>query len=98
MKIFSKFPTVNISKNHFWLVICIAKNLICTTLKMIFFFLHPQIPDFQILSYHNKPYINGKIMYKLMTELLVQGHTWGASELGHKCKYLDRSKYGLHGS
>ncbi len=26
-------------------------------------FLHPQIPDFQILSYHNKPYINGKLMY-----------------------------------
>ncbi len=45
MKIFSKFPTVNISKLHYWLVICIAKNLIWTTLKMIFsifrFFLHP---------------------------------------------------------
>ncbi len=27
---------VNISKLNFWLVICIAKNLICTTLKMIF--------------------------------------------------------------
>ncbi len=35
-----------------------------TTLKVIFsilrFFLHPQIPDFQILS---KPYINGNIIY-----------------------------------
>ncbi len=26
MKIFSKFPTINISKLNFWLVICIAKN------------------------------------------------------------------------
>ncbi len=52
MKIFSKFPTINISKLYFWLVICIAKNFIWTTLKMIFsifrFFLHPQIPDLQI--------------------------------------------------
>ncbi len=43
---------------------CIAKNLIWTTLKMIFsifrFFLHAQIPDLQILS---KPYINGNIIY-----------------------------------
>ncbi len=34
-------------------VICFAKNLIWTTLKAIFsifnFFLHPQIPDFQIV-------------------------------------------------
>ncbi len=36
MKIFSKFPTINISKLHFWLLICIAKSLIWTTLKMIF--------------------------------------------------------------
>ncbi len=36
MKIFSTFPTVNISKLNFWLVICIVKNLIWTTLKMIF--------------------------------------------------------------
>ncbi len=28
MKIFSKFPTVNISKRNVWLGICIAKNLI----------------------------------------------------------------------
>ncbi len=47
-------PTVNISKLNFWLVKCIAKN---------FIFLHPQIPEFQILSYHNKPYINGNIIY-----------------------------------
>ncbi len=33
MKIFS---TVNISKLNFWLVICIARNFIWTTLKMIF--------------------------------------------------------------
>ncbi len=29
-------PTVNISKLNYWLVICIAKNFIWTTLKMIF--------------------------------------------------------------
>ncbi len=56
MKIFWKCPTVNISKLHFWLVICIAKNFIWTTLKVFFsifrfFFLHPQIPDFQIVVY-----------------------------------------------
>ncbi len=37
MKIFCTFPTVNISKLNFWLVICIAKNFIWTTLKVIFF-------------------------------------------------------------
>ncbi len=36
MKIFSEFLTVNIKKRNFWLLICIAKNLIWTTLKMIF--------------------------------------------------------------
>ncbi len=36
MKIFCKFPTVNISERHFWLVICTAKNFIWTTLKVIF--------------------------------------------------------------
>ncbi len=36
MKIFSTFPTINISTLNFWLVICIAKNFIWTTLKMIF--------------------------------------------------------------
>ncbi len=36
MKIFCKFPTVNISKLNFWLVICIAKNFIWITLKVIF--------------------------------------------------------------
>ncbi len=45
--------TVNILKLNFWLVICIAKNFIWTTLKAILsifrFFLHPQIPDFQIV-------------------------------------------------
>ncbi len=36
MKIFCKCPTLNISKVNFWLVICIAKIFIWTTLKMIF--------------------------------------------------------------
>ncbi len=37
----------------FWLVKCIAKDFIWTNIKAIFsifwFFLHPQIPDFQIV-------------------------------------------------
>ncbi len=36
MKIFCTLPTLNISKLNFWLLICIAKNFIWTTLKMIF--------------------------------------------------------------
>ncbi len=40
-------------KTYFLLLLCIAKNFIWTTLKMIFsiywYFLHPQIPDFQIV-------------------------------------------------
>ncbi len=67
MNIFTSFPTLNILKLNLWLVICITYNLIWTTLKMIFsifrFFLHPQIPDLQILSNHNKPYININIIY-----------------------------------
>ncbi len=57
MKTFCKFPTINISKPNFWLVICIAKNFIWTTLKAIFliFFrtLRLQI-DFQIVSISDK--------------------------------------------
>ncbi len=36
MKIFCKFPTINISKLNFWFVICFPKNFIWTTLKAIF--------------------------------------------------------------
>ncbi len=44
--------TVNISKLNFWLVICIAKNLILTTLKMIFsIFRFCCILRFQIYKY-----------------------------------------------
>ncbi len=61
------FPYINISKCNYWLVICVAKNLIWTTLKKIFsifrFFLKP--PDFQILS---KPYINGNIIIQLSND------------------------------
>ncbi len=87
MKIFCEFPTINISKLNFWLVICIAKNFIWTTLKAIFsiFWLYLN----QILSYPNKPYINGKrfiysafrwcinLNFKkltFMTGFVVQGH------------------------
>ncbi len=55
MKIFCKFPSKIISKLDFWLVICIAKDLIWKTLKVIFsiflIFLHPQIPYFPEKAY-----------------------------------------------
>ncbi len=48
------------------IIYILGKNFTWTTLKMIFsifrFFLHPQIPDFQILP---KPYINGKIINQI---------------------------------
>ncbi len=65
--------SVNISKRNFWSVICIAKNLIWSNLNAIFsifrFFCTLRIQIFkqlylgQIFSYHNKPYINRKLMY-----------------------------------
>ncbi len=63
-----KFPTVNISKLNFWLVICIDKNFIWTNLKIIvsifrFFYTLRLLYLSQILSYHNKPCINGKRIY-----------------------------------
>ncbi len=61
---------VNIFKLNFLLVICNDNNLICTVLKAIFsIFRFFQIPDNQIvvslpnMSYPNKPYNNGKIIY-----------------------------------
>ncbi len=51
----------------------VLKNFIWTTLKVIFsifrFFLHPQIPDLQILSYNNKPYINGMLFIQLSDDV-----------------------------
>ncbi len=99
MKIFCKFPTVNILKLNFWLVICIAKNFIWTILKVIFSIFWYFLQTFSrlsnscisaILPYHNKPYINGKLIYSafrwctnlnfekltLMTGFVVQGHIW----------------------
>ncbi len=64
---------MNISKLNFWLVICIAKNFIWTTLNAIFsifrffctlrFHISNSCISTQILSYPNKPYINGKLIY-----------------------------------
>ncbi len=65
MKIFCKFPTINISKRYYWLVICIAKNLIWTTLKVIFSIFR-FLPDFPIVisrSNPNKKYINATLIY-----------------------------------
>ncbi len=65
-------PTINKSKLNYWLVICIAKNLIWTTLKMISQYLDFFAPsDFQILSYHNKPCINGKMIYSALTLMVL---------------------------
>ncbi len=83
-----RFPTVNISKLNYWLVICIAKNNFKDDFLNIQIFLHPQIPDFQILS---KPYINGNMIYSafrwcinlnftkitFMTGFVLQGHVYG---------------------
>ncbi len=73
MKIFCIFHTVNISKRNFLSVICIAKNIIWTTLKVIFsifrFFCTLRFQIFkylwisQILPYHNKTYINETLIY-----------------------------------
>ncbi len=61
MKLFCKFPTVNISKLKFCLIICIAKNLIWTTLKAI--------SDVQtVVSQPNIKKCN------LLTGFVVQGH------------------------
>ncbi len=90
MKIFCKYPTVNISKNNFGLVMCFAKNLIWTTLKAIFSIFRFEIPDLSQMFSLNKTYINGKLIYSafrlcmnlnikkwtLMTDFVVQGHIW----------------------
>ncbi len=84
MKLFSKFPTVNISQIHFLSVICIAKNLILTTLKAI---LHPPIPDFQIVvSVKYCPILTNHTQMgslfewisnlTIMTDFVVEGHIY----------------------
>ncbi len=71
MNIFCKFPTANVSKLNF----CMAKNLIWTTLKVIFsifrFFLHSQIPDFQTVA--SQP---NKIDTYDFFGFVVQGHIY----------------------
>ncbi len=47
-------------KLYYWLVICIANNNFKGDFLNMQMFLHPQIPDVQILS---KPYINGNMIY-----------------------------------
>ncbi len=51
MKIFSAFPTVNMSKLDFCLILCIAKNLIWTTLKLILSVFRFFFPDFNLVVY-----------------------------------------------
>ncbi len=84
MKIFCKFPTVNISKLNFWLVICIAKSFIWTNLKVIFsifrFFCTLRFQIFKycpIITNHTSMYKYINLSFKkltLMTGFVVQGH------------------------
>ncbi len=83
MKIFCKFPSVNISKCNFELVICIPKDLIQTTLKAIFCNLRFQI--FKLLylcqisiSIHQwKVYLfSFQMMYKSQKCTLMTGFTY----------------------
>ncbi len=65
MKIFCKCITP--SQSNFRLVICVAKDLISISLKAIifsaYFFFAPSDSRFSNMSYLNKPYINGKLVY-----------------------------------
>ncbi len=89
MKIFENVLPLNVSNIHFRLI-CIVKIFHLNNFKGHFlnieFFLHPQIPDLKILSYHN----NGKLIYSafrwcinlnfdkltLKTGFVVQGHIY----------------------
>ncbi len=59
---------------------CITKNFIRTTLKDIFsifrFFCTLRFQIYKYCTYHNKPYINGKMIYSaLMTGFVLRGHS-----------------------
>ncbi len=92
MKIFCKFPTVNISKLNFCLIICMAKNYILDNFKIFSIFIlfctpakycpiltnHTSMESLFIqLSDININYKCFKIT--IMTGFVVQGHTqcWG---------------------
>ncbi len=80
MNIFCKFSTLNPLKQKIVLVICIAKNFICTNLKAIFsifrFFFVPSDSKFSkscISAKYcppNKPY-NGKFIYLEDAQILI---------------------------
>ncbi len=94
MKIFCKFPTINISKLNFWLVICIAKNFIWTTLKMIFsifrFFctLRFQIYKYCPIITNHTPMESYLFRRKLtlVTGFVLQGHMWYTQNCNIKAK------------
>ncbi len=87
-------------KLNFWLVICIAKNFIWTTLKAIFSifrysFLHPLIPDLQIVvSQTNIVWSQQTIhQWKAMFENKIEKndpYDWFCSPVSYiwKCWYL----------
>ncbi len=105
MKIFSKFPTINISKLNFWLVICIAKNFIWPTLKMIFsifrcfctlrfqiFKYCPNHTSMEIFRWCESWFWNLNLeKWTLKTGFVLQGHAydWHAKRTGIFVYYKD---------
>ncbi len=84
--------TINVSKRNFWLVICIAKNLIWTTIKMIFsifrffcilrFQIYKYCPNhtsMEILFIHlsDDAYISISQKTMLMTGFVLHSHIYG---------------------
>ncbi len=84
MKIFCKFPTVNIPETYFFIssLICIAKNFIWTTLKAIFsifrFFCTDQIPDgiFKFVSQPNIVLSEQTLFSKALLKLISSAFRW----------------------
>ncbi len=84
MKIFSTFPTINISKLNFCLVICIANYFIWTTLKMIFSIFRFSNSCISakycpiITNHTSMERLFIQMMYKstLITGFVLQGHIW----------------------
>ncbi len=84
-----KFPTINISKLNFWLVICFAKNFIWTTLKAIFsifrFFLFFATSDFR--------FSNSCISTKYCPILTIDLYDWFCGPGSHIVKSVSNSRF-----
>ncbi len=90
-----KISTVNISKHNYWLLICIAKNLIWTTLKVIFsifrffctlrFQIYKYCPNHTSMEILFTPLTDSK-----MTGFMLQGHICSSHD-SVLCKYFNAS-------